>query len=120
MPWRSFCAILARQRARAENAIERAVVICRSEVIRPEDLAITVLSSTSGVETGWVSPVPGSRLWRSSALRSSRRWSTPAARHQSGGDAGISPRKIQYKLREYQQRPSASKPLFPRSESCRQ
>ncbi len=97
-----------------ENAIERAVVICRSEVIRPEDLAITVLSSTSGSKQDGYPPVPGSRLAeieRFAILKTLEH--TGGSTSKAAEMLGISPRKIQYKLREYQQRPSASKPPVP-------
>src|SRR5439155_10403578 len=63
-----------------ENAVERAVVVCPTDRLRPEDLAIATSSpsgqSAATVDSG-MPPIPARRSRISSATRSSRRSSTP-------------------------------------------
>ena len=95
-----------------ENAIERAVVICRGDAIRAEDLAISFLPGGSTTKQDGYPPVPGSRLAeieRFAILKTLEH--TGGSTSRAAEMLGISPRKIQYKLREYQQRPNALKSL---------
>jgi DNA-binding NtrC family response regulator len=84
-----------------ENAVERAVIVCRHDVIRPEDLAPHVSASTRALDGGPV--VPGA------TLAELERYAILKTLEHTGGSTsraaemlGISTRKIQYRLREYQ------------------
>ncbi len=84
-----------------ENAIERAVVVCRGNTIRPEDLGIVVPASAKN-DSG-VPEIPGA------SLPEIERYAILKTLEQAGGSTSraaeilkISPRKIQYKLREYE------------------
>jgi DNA-binding NtrC family response regulator len=80
-----------------ENAIERAVVVCRGDLIRAEDLA---LPGTTASSEGPV--VPGATLAdleRYAILRTLEH--TGGSTSRAAEILGISPRKIQYKLHEY-------------------
>jgi DNA-binding NtrC family response regulator len=84
-----------------ENAVERAVVVCRGGDIRAEDLPPTIHPPPrKAADTG--PPVPGS------TLASIERHAILATLEYTGGCTsraaailGISPRTIQYRLREY-------------------
>ena len=92
-----------------ENAVERAVVICRSDAIRPEDLAVTLAAPGPGTKQDGYPPVPGSTLSdieRYAILRTLEH--TGGSTSRAADLLGISPRKIQYKLQEYQQRPTVT------------
>jgi DNA-binding NtrC family response regulator len=87
-----------------ENAIERAIVVCRGDRIRPQDLS-SVIATTLHTEHD-APPIPGSTL---AALE---RHAILKTLEQTGGSTsraaeilGISTRKIQYKLHEYGDRP---------------
>ena len=90
-----------------ENAVERAVVVSRNEVIRPQDLSPTVsqgLSATPGAENGSSGspPVPGSTLAdleKYAILKTLEH--TGGSTSRAAAMLGISARKIQYKLHEY-------------------
>ena len=84
-----------------ENAIERAVVVCRGPHIRPEDLSPAIVPS--GAPSGGMPPVPGSTLGEL------EKYAILKTLEHTGGSTSraaeilkISPRKIQYKLHEYQ------------------
>ena len=85
-----------------ENAIERAVVVCRGDEIRPGDLAPQIVRS-SGARAGDGAPlVPGctlAELERHAILRTLEHTGGSTAR--AAEMLGISPRTIQYRLREY-------------------
>lgn len=82
-----------------ENVIERAVVMCKGQVVEPEHLPAHVVPST------WprrMPHVPGSSLY------DIERWAIlETLEHCAGSTSraasllGVSPRKIQYKLHEY-------------------
>jgi two-component system response regulator HydG len=82
-----------------ENAIERAVIVCRGDAIRAEDLSLAaVVARTDGAP-----PIPGSRL------ADLERFAILQTLEHTGGSTsraaeilGISTRTIQYRLREYQ------------------
>jgi DNA-binding NtrC family response regulator len=86
-----------------ENAIERAVVICRGETIRPEDLAVSTADESGSVNSAaGYPPVPGA------SLGTIERFAILKTLEHVGGSTsraadilGISPRKIQYKLQAY-------------------
>ena len=93
-----------------ENAIERAVVVCRGDVVRPEDIALPSAraSGLGGVPTGYPL-VPGStlaELERFAILRTLEH--TGGSTSKAAEMLGISPRKIQYKLHEYHPTKSAT------------
>jgi len=90
-----------------ENAVERAVVVSRGDLIRPEDLtpAIAVFagSPTAGAPDG-MPPIPGStlaELEKFAILRTLEH--TGGSTSRAAEMLGISPRKIQYKLHEYKE-----------------
>jgi DNA-binding NtrC family response regulator len=85
-----------------ENAIERAVVVCRGDQIRPEDLAPSIVPSAQ--------PADGSPAIPGSTMADLERYAILKTLEHTGGSTsraaeilGISARKIQYKLREYQE-----------------
>ncbi|MBI5496851.1 MAG: sigma-54-dependent Fis family transcriptional regulator [Deltaproteobacteria bacterium] len=83
-----------------ENAVERAVVICRQEVIRPQDLTPTV--SSPSMPNNGMPPIPGStlaELEKYAILRTLEH--TGGSTSKAAAILGISARKIQYKLHEY-------------------
>jgi DNA-binding NtrC family response regulator len=84
-----------------ENAVERAVIVCRTDVIRPGDLAPQVVASERSATSG--PPIPGT------TLAEIERYAILKTLEHTGGSTsraaeilGISTRKIQYRLREYQ------------------
>ena len=83
-----------------ENAVERAVVICRGELIRVEDLPLHV--GGNGKRPDDLPQIPGSKLGEL------ERYAILKTLEQEGGSTsraakilGIAPRTIQYKLQEY-------------------
>jgi DNA-binding NtrC family response regulator len=84
-----------------ENAVERAVVICRGEQIRVEDLSPAVLAPREAV--GGTPAIPGAtlaELERHAILKTLEY--TGGSTSRAAEILGISPRKIQYKLHEYE------------------
>ena len=82
-----------------ENAVERAVVVCRGSRIRAQDLAPPIVSQ-AGNEAP---PVPGSSLAeieRHAILKTLEH--TGGSTSRAAEILGISARKIQYKLRDFQ------------------
>jgi DNA-binding NtrC family response regulator len=84
-----------------ENAIERAVVVCQGDTVRPADLAPSIVGTVGRPGPGYP-PVPGS------TLADLERFAILTTLEHCGGATsraaemlGISPRKIQYKLHEY-------------------
>jgi len=85
-----------------ENAVERAVVVARGEQISAADLAPTI-TGTNGHGDGDAPPIPGS------TLAEIERYAILKTLEHTGGSTsraadilGISTRKIQYRLHEYQ------------------
>ncbi|HVV85496.1 MAG TPA: sigma-54 dependent transcriptional regulator [Kofleriaceae bacterium] len=90
-----------------ENAVERSVIICRGDVIRAADLPAQIANAERAPATG-VPTVPGATL---AALE---KWAILKTLEHTGGSTsraadilGISTRKVQYRLREYQGGPAA-------------
>ncbi|MEY4580956.1 MAG: hypothetical protein RL701_5659 [Pseudomonadota bacterium] len=84
-----------------ENAIERAVVVCRHHEIRAEDLAAHVVQSAERASDDMPS-VPGAtlaELERFAVMKTLAH--TGGAANQAAEILGISPRTIHYRLREY-------------------
>jgi DNA-binding NtrC family response regulator len=84
-----------------ENAIERAVIICRGDMIRPEDLAPQIATAERTADGGPV--VPGAtlaQLEKYAILKTLEH--TGGSTSRAAEILGISTRKIQYRLREYQ------------------
>jgi DNA-binding NtrC family response regulator len=84
-----------------ENAVERAVVVTRGDQVRPEDLSPSILAA-KGAPDG-MPPIPGS------TLADLEKYAILKTLEHTGGSTSraseilqISPRKIQYKLHEYQ------------------
>ncbi len=85
-----------------ENAVERAVVIARGENIEEHDLPPSIARSSSGGNADFPT-VPGSTLAdieRHVILKTLEH--TGGSTSRAAEILGISPRKIQYKLHEYQ------------------
>jgi DNA-binding NtrC family response regulator len=84
-----------------ENAVERAVVVCRNGEVRAEDLPPTIrpLIRTSAESSP---PVPGSTLAviERHAILATLEY-TGGCTSRAAAILGISPRTIQYRLREY-------------------
>ncbi|MEW5853802.1 MAG: sigma-54 dependent transcriptional regulator [Myxococcota bacterium] len=93
-----------------ENAIERAVVICRGETVRVEDLAPIITDRAEAVPgaapvsgNSGLPPVPGStlaELEKYAILKTLEH--TGGSTSKAADILGISTRKIQYKLHDYQ------------------
>jgi DNA-binding NtrC family response regulator len=86
-----------------ENAIERAVVVCRGDKVRPEDLAPSIAVFTDSGRPSDAPPIPGSTLAdieRHAILKTLE--AAGGSTSKAAEILGISPRKIQYKLHEYQ------------------
>jgi len=88
-----------------ENAIERAVVLCEGRIIEPRHLPAQLAPG----EAGTPPPVPGATVYEL------ERWAILRTLEATGGSTsraaamlGISSRKIQYKLREYERVDSAN------------
>jgi DNA-binding NtrC family response regulator len=84
-----------------ENAVERAVIVARGDVIRAADLAPQVAASERATTAG--PPIPGStmaELERYAILKTLEH--TGGSTSRAAELLGISTRKIQYRLREYQ------------------
>jgi DNA-binding NtrC family response regulator len=84
-----------------ENAVERAVVVSRGERVGADDLAPSILPSAS--TPAGVPAVPGAsmaELEKFAILKTLEH--TGGSTSRAAELLGISPRKIQYKLREYQ------------------
>ena len=84
-----------------ENAIERAVVVCRHHEIRAQDLSPHIMKSAARSEDG-LPVVPGA------SLAELERYAILKTLEHTGGSTsraaeilGISPRTIQYRLHEY-------------------
>ncbi|HWM87086.1 MAG TPA: sigma-54 dependent transcriptional regulator, partial [Kofleriaceae bacterium] len=92
-----------------ENVIERAVVICRGRDIAVEDLPPAVAGATVNPREG-MPPVPGStvaELERYAILKTLE--FTGGSTSRAADMLGISPRKIQYRMREYSGGPPRSR-----------
>ena len=84
-----------------ENAVERAVVVCRGDAIRAEDLSPAIQSSKR--PTDGAPAIPGatlSELERYAILKTLEH--TGGSTTRASEILKISPRKIQYKLHEYE------------------
>jgi len=84
-----------------ENTVERAVVVCRGDEIRQEDLSRNVAWAKRNLADG-VPQIPGA------SLAEIERYAILTTLEHTGGSTsrtaeilGISPRKVQYRLREY-------------------
>jgi len=83
-----------------ENAVERAVVVCRTDTLRPVDLPRNVVVDAKS-EDG-APRIPGASLAdieKHAILKTLEM--TGGSTSKAADILGISPRKIQYKLREY-------------------
>jgi two-component system, NtrC family, response regulator AtoC len=92
-----------------ENAIERAVVVCRGNLIGPGELAPAIARAVEQRGPAGMPAIPGA------AMAELERYAILKTLEHTGGSTsraaeilGISPRKIQYKLREYSGAPAAS------------
>jgi DNA-binding NtrC family response regulator len=89
-----------------ENAVERAVVVCRGDTIQAEDLPAGVVPPAPTEASGYP-PIPGAtlaELEKYAILRTLEH--TGGATSKAADILGISVRKIQYKLHEYQAKPA--------------
>ena len=84
-----------------ENAVERAVVVSRGDVIRPEDLAPAIMPA--GTSSDGTPAIPGSTLaeLEKFAILKTLEY-TGGSTSKAADILKVSPRKIQYKLQEYQ------------------
>jgi DNA-binding NtrC family response regulator len=85
-----------------ENAIERAVVICRGSEIQVTDLASHLIAARGGTHSDGMPVIPGA------SLADLERFAITKTLEHTGGSTsraaeilGISPRTIQYRLQEY-------------------
>ena len=94
-----------------ENSIERAVVVSRTDTIRSEDLgpAINAPTAAEGGSTNTTAPSVGIPPIPGSSLAALEKFAILRTLEHTGGSTskaaeilGISPRKIQYRLQEYQ------------------
>jgi DNA-binding NtrC family response regulator len=83
-----------------ENVVERAVVVCKGELVRAEDLGPAIKRAPAFDD---LPPIPGA------SLAEIERYAIVKTLEHTGGSTskaaeilGISPRKIQYRLQEYQ------------------
>ena len=97
-----------------ENAIERAVVVCRGDRIRSEDLAATLVDPKGGL----LQPADGYPVVPGASLAEVERFAILRTVEHTGGSTsraaqilGTSLRKIQYKLQEYQKTAPAPQKL---------
>ena len=84
-----------------ENAIERAVVVCRGSEIRPQDLAASIVPNVPDADGA--PAIPGASMAaieRHAILKTLEH--TGGSTSRAAEILGISARKIQYKLHEYQ------------------
>ena len=85
-----------------ENAVERAVVVCRGDEVRVPDLIPTIASQAAAATTDLSPVVPGAsmaELERYAILKTLEHVAGSTTR--AADILGISPRTIQYRLREY-------------------
>ena len=103
-----------------ENAVERAVVVCRADEIRLEDLAPSISTGAQDSPRDQMPQVPGA------TLADLEKYAILKTLEHTGGSTsraaqmlGISPRKIQYRLRDYSGRGAraSSGPVVTRSSS---
>jgi DNA-binding NtrC family response regulator len=90
-----------------ENAVERAVVVCRGREIQSSDLSANIASPGPQAQRG-MPPVPGSSLEeieRYVILRTLE--ATNGSTSKAAEILGISARKIQYKLHDYEREKEA-------------
>jgi DNA-binding NtrC family response regulator len=86
-----------------ENAVERAVVVARADTIRPTDLAPAILAGSGTGAADGAPAVPGCSLYdleRYAILKTLEH--TGGSTSKAAAILGISPRKIQYRLHEYE------------------
>ncbi|HEY3234077.1 MAG TPA: sigma-54 dependent transcriptional regulator [Polyangiaceae bacterium] len=84
-----------------ENTIERAVVVCRGDEIRSEDLSKNVVLATRNIADG-IPRIPGAtiaELERFAILKTLEH--TGGSTSRAAEILGISPRKIQYRLHDF-------------------
>ncbi|HJZ85740.1 MAG TPA: sigma-54 dependent transcriptional regulator [Polyangia bacterium] len=97
-----------------ENAIERAVIVCRGSVIGANDLAPTIAPQASASDAP---PIPGATLAeieRHAILKTLEH--TGGSTSRAAEILDISTRKIQYRLQEYQRAPEADAPASPEAD----
>jgi DNA-binding NtrC family response regulator len=82
-----------------ENAIERAVVVCRGDLVRPEDLSSAIVPAQTSEGAPAIPGTTLAELERYAILKTLEL--TGGATSRAAEMLGISPRKIQYKLHEY-------------------
>jgi DNA-binding NtrC family response regulator len=90
-----------------ENAVERAVVVCRGQELTAADLPPHLIASKDGREADGRPVVPGAslaELEKHAILRTLEH--TGGSTSRAAEILGISPRKIQYRLREYSGAPA--------------
>ena len=92
-----------------ENAVERAVVVCRGDHIRVEDLIPTITAADPARSADSFPPIPGA------SMADLERYAILKTLEHVGGSTskaaellGISARTIQYRLREYMGDPPSS------------
>ena len=87
-----------------ENVVRRAALLCRGEMIRPDDInGLVSVIDKGGKPAPDYPDIPGTtmaEIQRFAILKTLQH--TGGSTSQAGEILHISPRKIQYKLREYQ------------------
>jgi len=102
-----------------ENAVERAVVICRGNEVRVQDFIPTITTASAAPTTGSGPLVPGAtmaELERHAILKTLEH--VGGATTKAAEILGISPRTIQYRLREYAGVPRSGKTVLAEGESA--
>jgi DNA-binding NtrC family response regulator len=93
-----------------ENAVERAVVVCRGDEVRVQDLIPTITTTSAAPAAGTGPVIPGAsmaELERYAIIKTLEH--VGGATTKAAEILGISPRTIQYRLREYAGVPRSGK-----------
>jgi len=94
-----------------ENAVERAVVLARGDIVQEKDLAPNIVAAAGGGPTAGAPAIPGAsmaEIERHAILKTLE--STGGSTTRAAQVLGISPRTIQYRLQQYQSGTATTEP----------